>query len=91
MSLPSMLRHVATKLDLESPSPSAHDWLQRVLTQRADPYLDKTISRLPMPVRLAVLEYNDRRRDFMSLNAEAHKVALDAIAKHQSQQHGVPK
>jgi hypothetical protein len=91
LSLPSMLRHVATKLELEPAEPSSHDWLQRVLTQRADPYLDKSISRLPMSTRLAILEYNDRRRDFQSLNEKTERVALEAIAEHQTQSHGAPK
>jgi hypothetical protein len=62
-SLPSMLRQVAMKLDLE-PSEPDYDWLIRLLLNQADPHLDKEISRLPMPVRLAVLDYADVRDAF---------------------------
>ena len=68
-SLPSMLRHVAMKLDLESSEPDA-SWIQRLILQQADAHFDKEISKLPMPVRVAVLDYVDVRDDFFTINEE---------------------
>ena len=45
------------------PNPSSH-WLPRVLSRSADPYTDKSISRLPMSTRVAVLDYCQARDDF---------------------------
>ncbi|MGB7326784.1 MAG: hypothetical protein WBD31_18050, partial [Rubripirellula sp.] len=66
-SLPSMLRAVAIKLDLE-PSVADTRWLARFLQGATDPYLDDQITKLPMPVRIAALDYADSRDDFVSLN-----------------------
>ncbi len=66
-SLPSMLRHVAMKLELEPSKPDV-SWVQRLLLETADPYLDKEISNLPMPVRVAVLDYVDIRDDFVAMD-----------------------
>ena len=68
-SLPSMLRHVAIKLDLESSEPN-QDWLQRLLLERADPHLDKEIRNLPMSLRLAVLDYADARDHFCAMDED---------------------
>ncbi|TWU54552.1 hypothetical protein Poly51_32710 [Rubripirellula tenax] len=68
-SLPSMLRHVAMKLDLEPSKPDTR-WLHRLLTGAADPYLDKQITKLPMPVRVAALDYVESREDFAALNRD---------------------
>ncbi|TWT92108.1 hypothetical protein [Stieleria varia] len=46
------------------------NWLDRLLAGAADPMIDKTISRLQMPVRVAVLEYDDTRKAFRELGAE---------------------
>jgi hypothetical protein len=66
-SLPSMLRHVAMKLELEPGKPE-QSWLERLLLERADPNLDQEIRKLPMPVRVAVLDYADVRNDFCAMN-----------------------
>ena len=66
-SLPSMLRHVARKLDLEPSEPSG-DWIGRLLLDRADPYLDETITKLPMPIRIAAIDYTDVRDKFLLMN-----------------------
>ncbi|NND96085.1 MAG: hypothetical protein HKN47_02010 [Pirellulaceae bacterium] len=65
-TLSTMLRHVAAKLDLDSPRPS-DGWITRLLTGHADPYLDREISRLPMDIRVAALDYHDARDQFASL------------------------
>jgi hypothetical protein len=66
-SLPSMLRQVAVKLDLESTSPNT-DWMWRLLADHADPHIDKEISKLPMPIRIAVLDYVDVRDELALIN-----------------------
>lgn len=66
-TLPGMLRHVATKLDLEGEQPRT-DWMKRLLSNRADPHLDREICKLPMPVRVAVLDYVDVRDEFNTIN-----------------------
>lgn len=66
-SLPKMLRRVAMKLDLES-SQDDQGWLQRLLVERADPHLDKDIRQMPMPVRVAVLDYAEVRDKFVTMN-----------------------
>lgn len=65
-SLPSMLRHVARKLDLDD-TPPGNQWLMRLLVGSADPHLDKQITKLPMAVRIAALDYADVRDQFASL------------------------
>jgi hypothetical protein len=68
-SLPSMLRHVAMKFDLQPSEPDV-GWVQRLLSASADPHMDKEIRKLPMPVRVAVLDYVDVRDDFFTMNEE---------------------
>ena len=63
----SLLHHVATKLDIDA-EPSSGSWVDRLLTNRADPHLDKEIQQLPMPVRVAVLDYVDTRDEFLAIN-----------------------
>jgi hypothetical protein len=67
-SLSSMLRHVAARFDLEDDSHQQGDWLRRLLLDRADPHLDKQIKRLPMPLRVAILDYVDIRDAFVGLS-----------------------
>lgn len=81
-SLPSMLRQVATKLDLDFDRRDSQPWLQRLLSGRADPHLDKQISRLPMPIRLAVLDYIDLRNDFLALNRQSAEESVEIFADH---------
>ncbi len=65
-SLSAMLRRVAIKLDLQSPDRDDR-WVWRLLAGEADPYLDKQIRRLPMEIRLAVLDYCELRDAFERL------------------------
>ena len=66
-SLPAMIRHVAVKLNLDSPCPD-HRWIQRLLKGEADPYMDREISKLPMEVRVAAIDYHDARNKFAQLS-----------------------
>ena len=47
---------------------NSRSWLQRLLDEQADPHLDKQIRELPMEVRVAVLDYAERRDEFQRLN-----------------------
>jgi hypothetical protein len=38
------------------------------LQDHADPHFDKVIRKLPMPVRIAALDYVDARDNFLALN-----------------------
>lgn len=67
-TLPSMLRHVAAKLDLDSP-PQSSDWIERLIAGQIDPYIDSQISRLPMEVRVAVIEYHEARTKLTRLGS----------------------
>lgn len=68
-SLPSMIRSVAIKLDLEPKHVNPH-WLRELLLGNADPHLHKDIRQLDMPVRIVVLDYADRRDEFVALNRD---------------------
>ena len=48
------------------------------MRNQADPHLDKEISKMPMPIRVAVLDYVDIRRAFSALAKES------AIAENMS-------
>lgn len=65
-SLPSMLRHVAAKFDLDEP-PRSGNWIGRLTAGQIDPYIDREINRLPMDVRIAAIEYHDKRVAFKRL------------------------
>lgn len=61
VSLPAVVRHVAMTFDPGAPKES---WLKRLLDEQADPHLDEQIRDLPLKVRVAVLDYAERRNDF---------------------------
>lgn len=44
------------------------NWYHRITHDQADPYMDKRIRSLPMPVRVAVLGYTEATRDLMELD-----------------------
>lgn len=64
-SFTSVLRSVSRGFGAADPSRA---WLQRLLDEQADPHLDKQIRELPMNVRVAVLDYVERREAFRDLN-----------------------
>jgi hypothetical protein len=76
-SLPGLLQQFATKLDLE-PSRDQDQWVQRLVTGRADPYFDHRIKKLPMPIRVAVLDYIDRRDEFNRLTGDSDQSVIAA-------------
>ena len=65
-SVPAMLRHVVRKFD-KQPEVKTTSWVDRLIVRNADPYFDKQISRLPVDVRVAALDYVDARDEFASL------------------------
>ena len=83
-SLPSVLRHVAFRLDPEHDSSQGENWLRRLLTGRADPHLDKEIRRLPMSLRVAVLEYAERRDRFLAINDRDPSATIEQIADNET-------
>ena len=82
-SLPSMLRHVARKFD-SAPSTPNELWLQRLLLDRADAHMDSEIRKLPMPIRVAVLDYVDVRDDFLAI----HRHPKHELAHNTNRRHG---
>jgi hypothetical protein len=74
-SLSSLLRQVAMKFDLDSGKP-VDSWAQRLILDLADPRLDKEICKLPMPIRLVVLDYVDVRDQFFALSGDAQRKVL---------------
>lgn len=75
-TLPQMLRHVVAKFDSDS-DPSDTRWVNRLVTGRADPHLDKTIHKLPMPLRIAALQYADVRQEFSEMSRGTVATASD--------------
>jgi len=45
-------------------------WYERLTRDSADPYFDKQIRALPMPVRVAVLDYDEANRKLKQLSGE---------------------
>jgi hypothetical protein len=82
-SLPQMLRHMVSKFDSDSQT-TDKDWLSRLISGRADPHLDKSINRLPMSLRIAALDYADRRDAFANLS-EVHVDSIDQSLDQRDQ------
>ena len=77
-TLPSVLRSMATKLDLVENERDHIQWVQRLLMGFADPYFDKQIGKLPMPVRIAVLDYVDLRNEFNAMTENLNPSVIAA-------------
>lgn len=74
-STPNLIHQVATALDLTPPRIAA-DWMQRAVFGSLDPHHDAEIRRLPVDVRVAVLDYQEAQRNLRALAAsEAELVA----------------
>lgn len=85
-SLPSMLRHVARKFESE-PSAPTEGWLQRLLLNRADAHMDSEIRKLPIPIRVAILDYVDVRDDFLAIHRHpTHQLAQNKTHHHRGKQ-----
>lgn len=67
-STANVFHQVATALDLTPPRIAA-DWMQRTLFETVDPHHDAEIRRLPVDVRVAVLDYQEAKRTLRSLAA----------------------
>lgn len=66
---------------------ASDQWLKRLLIGRADPHLDKSIAKLPMDVRVAVLDYIDVRENFESLATDhpnLNRKTVDHSEQHAS-------
>ncbi len=76
-TLPSMLRHVAARLDLE-PNPDPSQSIQRLLLGIADPLFDKQIRKMPIPIRVAALDYVDLRNEFTAMSDQTQPSVVAA-------------
>ena len=66
-SLPTLIRHVAAKIDVDSVDVHG-DWAERLIAGQADPYIDPVIRKLPTDLRVVALDYNDSRRALLALD-----------------------
>ncbi|MEM9589127.1 MAG: hypothetical protein AAGA03_17730 [Planctomycetota bacterium] len=67
-SLPTLIHSVASKFDRD---PAPYDQLLKsVLLDKVDPHLDQQLRRQPMPIRLAVIDYDRKRRRLLKLHRE---------------------
>lgn len=67
-SLAGLLRTVALKFDGDRASGNSRHWIERLVRGTADPHLDRRIKKLPTELRVAALDYCDRRNEFLSIN-----------------------
>ncbi len=65
-SLSTLIRHVASKLDVDSVDVHSN-WPERLVFDNADPYIDPIIRKLPTDLRVKALDYCDARRKVESL------------------------
>lgn len=67
----NVFQQVAAKLDL-TPTPIPSDWMQRAIFANVDTHADPAIRRLPVDVRVSLLDYQDARQSFMAhLNSQS--------------------
>ncbi len=81
-SLSGILRRIAITLDLDAPQDNGQ-WIWRLLSGDADPYLDKEIQRLPVEVRVAALDYCDVRDQFVGLAQRPRTKQSDRVAAYK--------
>jgi len=58
--------------------------LDRVIFGTIDPYMDSSISRLPLDIRVAILDYLEARRDYVSMSTSSAP-GLSATAQIESE------
>jgi hypothetical protein len=63
---PTVIHQVSNRLDLTQPRIPT-DWLQRTILSTVDPYHDPELKRLPVDVRVAILDYQEQQRVLDSL------------------------
>lgn len=66
-SLSTLLHLVAVKVD-PSPDPEPAVCIERLIRGDADPHRDPAIRKLPTNVRVAALEYDERRESFQTID-----------------------
>lgn len=71
-SISTLLRKMATKMDFDKDR-TPDDLLDRLIRNQVDPHLDSDIRKLPMPCRLAALNYSDAQESFARLNEQPIK------------------
>jgi len=71
---PNLWQHVAAAFDLQRP-PLDPSWLSRVLRGEIDSRLQRDLRRLPVDVRVAILDYSDARRRFLQSGVTVRDVA----------------
>ncbi|MEL6105779.1 MAG: hypothetical protein AAFU85_07080 [Planctomycetota bacterium] len=67
--------HWWKRSDRTSAEESLATWYRAVTSGKADPYLDEQIKKLPMEIRVAVLDYADLSRELKQLSSRASKEA----------------
>ncbi|MEZ6087574.1 MAG: hypothetical protein R3C05_06025 [Pirellulaceae bacterium] len=65
-SLPTIFHQLAAAFEVIDPRIS-ENWLQRTLYGSVDPYFDKQIRKLPIDVKVAVLDYLEAKSKFRAL------------------------
>jgi hypothetical protein len=58
---PTVIHQVSHRLELTQPRIPT-DWLQRTIVENVDPYHDPELKRLPVDVRVAILDYQEQQR-----------------------------
>lgn len=58
---PTVIHQVSHRLELTQPRIPI-DWLQRTIVENVDPYHDPELKRLPVDVRVAILDYQEQQR-----------------------------
>ena len=76
----NVFQQVAAKLDL-SPTPIPSDWLQQTIFGVVDPHADPAIRRLPVNVRVALLDYQEARDVFREYLQGQHVAAGEEPSK----------
>jgi hypothetical protein len=71
-SLSTLIRHVASKLDMDSVDVHSN-WPERLVFNNADPYTDPIIRKLPTDLRVKALDYCDARRKVESLRTRENE------------------
>jgi hypothetical protein len=76
----TMFHQVAAKLDL-TPQLIPENWLQQTLFGQADTHADPAMRRLPVDVRVAVLDYQDAKETFLAFAQSAPESTATVASK----------
>ena len=73
-SYPSVFHRIGAVLDVVDPKiPS--DWLTNVMFASVDPYHDPQITKMPVDVRVAILDYQEARGQFLAIVDQGGRLA----------------